>query len=444
MARELNVDPVALHAAAARIESVRDSMAPGHLPESFAPAGGDAASAAAATRMSAVAAATLNQLWASWHELGEVAEKLRATAGNFTGQDAASAALLGSVEGGGAGVVASAPAPSAAPPAVVPQSYSAPPASSAEQLAQQVHTGAGAGPAESFGAAWSRYGVTLGEAAESAQSVAVQLGGHWSGVSGSHAVTQLTRISGSLAGSGGIACAVGTGGAEHAGGYRRVTDPVTGVPTPAQFVTWRNNLENASAANSTSGGLYSAAVAAAQAQLGAGYEQTQGAYGPYAVDATTGQLIDPLTGQPVDVPGLDDDLDDDADGSELMDSGQEILSGLLGGALAGVSAGMGAIQQGMQQVGQMAGQTAGQLAKAMSQNKPTEPPTVPGLPELGGIGGGGGEGPGGMVAAAATPPPAAAPPPPATCRAPDPDARSGRRRGGRERADPSSRPSPAP
>lgn len=381
---EVKVEPAVLLAHAEQIDGIRQAISPGALPVGFTPAGADIVSAVAATRISARAAEVANGLWSVWSTLGRVAAVLRASARNYQAQEgASSAALSGAAVGGG-------PAPVAAPdvvavPAAVPHVYTAPATGSPEQLATLLRSGAGASSP-------SRFGHALGSAHNA-----------------------LVTHHGRVAGVGGVAVA-------HAGDYETVIAPDGGVPHPAEFADWNQQLDNAVAANNAYPGVYTGMVVDSQQQLNNGYTQAGSAYGRYSIDPTTGQMIDTATGEPVDPATgepLGDSAEDGQDGEEMLSMGPEMLTGLLGGAVGAVGGALSALSQGGQQLATMATQAVGQLAKGIKhEGEPGEGGLEGG--ELGGMsegGGGGGE----TVPAAAAPtvgavlaaPSPAAPAPPA-------------------------------
>lgn len=414
----VRVDPSHLISHAARVEAIRDAIAPISLPAAFAPAGAETASAVAATRISASAASVVNGLWSAVRQLDKVATLLRTCAEAYAQRDQASATLLSG--GGHSGPVPSAPAVPAATAQALPQAFSGTPPASPEQLAFLIRQGAGASAVEDFAQQWTSHAQTVHRAGSDLAAVRSGLGAFWSGSSHDAASEDLDATTQQLGGHADSAADVGRTAHAHAAGYRRTVD---GIPTPAQFASWRHNLDNAVAANNQYPGVYTAAVTQAQEDLGQGYEQATGAYGPYVfdplsgqvIDTTTGEAVDPLTGEPLDAAGDAEGLAGE-DGQELLSTGSEMLNALMG---AGMGA-AGAAMAGMQQFGQAASQAAGQLAKAASSAASSAGSDME-LPEFGGdaggFGGGGGVGGGGMIPAAASGAsgvPAPSPPAPAT------------------------------
>lgn len=418
---EVKVEPAVLLAHAEQIDGIRQAISPGALPVGFTPAGADIVSAVAATRISARAAEVANGLWSVWSTLGRVAAVLRASARNYQAQEgASSAALSGAAVGGG-------PAPVAAPdvvavPAAVPHVYTAPATGSPEQLATLLRSGAGASSPSRFGHAWSKHAAGLDGAIADLGNIRASLSASWSGPAAAgadHALgsahNALVTHHGRVAGVGGVAVA-------HAGDYETVIAPDGGVPHPAEFADWNQQLDNAVAANNAYPGVYTGMVVDSQQQLNNGYTQAGSAYGRYSIDPTTGQMIDTATGEPVDPATgepLGDSAEDGQDGEEMLSMGPEMLTGLLGGAVGAVGGALSALSQGGQQLATMATQAVGQLAKGIKhEGEPGEGGLEGG--ELGGMsegGGGGGE----TVPAAAAPtvgavlaaPSPAAPAPPA-------------------------------
>ncbi|TDH45592.1 PPE domain-containing protein, partial [Mycobacterium eburneum] len=398
----LDVDPEAVLACAAAIESVRERIHPGSLTAGFAPAAGDAVSALAATRISAAAAPAVNGVWATWSALGAVAEKLRVSATGYQRRDEESAAMLsggGASPGSGpaAGPVLPGPAPVA-----VPHVYTGTPGASPEQLSLLLHSGPGPAGAEEFGQQWSSHAGQVRGAASDLVMLGNSLGSSWSGTAHDGAAAAINSAQIELLGHSESMDAVGAAAGAHAASFRRVTDPQTGVPTPSQFGVWRQNLDNALAAEQQYPGVYTPAVVAAQDELAGGYAQTGDAYSPYAIDPVTGEVIDPMTGLPVDpltgepLDDIGDAAEDSAgDAQEMLSGGVQMVSGLLGGGMGAVSGALGALSQGGQQLGQMASQGLGQLAKGLSSSaKPDlgEPKFPEGGNDFGGGAGGGGGG----------------------------------------------------
>lgn len=431
----LDTDPDDLRAHAARIESIRAAMNPGALPVGFAPAGGDPASVLAANSISSQAAATVNALWSVWRDLGDIAGKLRPIADGYQSQDDVSQANLSNVEVGtgpsGGAVSPQVPTPEVAPVAV-PVVYTSTPPATPEELSAAIHSGPGASSPETFAQTWSTHAGAVESAAADLQSLKGSLGSSWAGTAHDGADRTVGAVHTALVNHTGSVTKVSNWANTHAADFRTAVDPASGVPQPAQFAAWDQNLNNAVAAEAQNPGVYTAAVLQAQNDLNQGYTQAGTAYGQYAIDPVTGQAIDPLTGLPVDpVTGepLGDDVADAAaeqgDPEQMLSTGGQLLTGLLGGAVGAAGAAIGAAVQGGQQFAQMATSGVSQLAKSVSQ---ASAPEVGGGDLSGGdfgggagdFGGGGGGGatepasaPMGPAVGTASAPPTASPATPA-------------------------------
>lgn len=406
---DLRVDPAALQEHADRIDELRDRLAPASLPVGFAPAGADAVSAVAASSISAEAAAAANGLWSVWSTLGKISGSLRASAVNYSTQEqVSSAALSGSGVGGRARSVGT---PEVVPPPVaVPQVFEAPGPANPEEVSQQLRDGAGASSPSEFGRAWIDHAGAVDDVIVDLGSIRATLAGCWSGPAAQGADADLGAATSDLTTQHGRVAAVGGAATAHSGVY---STTVTNTPTPVQFADWNHQLNSAVAADSQYPGVYTGAVLSAQQQLSDGYTQTGAAYGRYATDPSTGQLIDAATGLPIDpATGLPTDPDDGdaADGEDPLSLAAPMLTGLLGGLVGAAGAGVGAATQGIQQAVQMATQGVGQLAKGIAKGAEPSPGEGPG--DAGGLGdpggggadggGGGGESGGAMLPAAAT------------------------------------------
>ncbi|ART74386.1 hypothetical protein BTO20_37850 (plasmid) [Mycobacterium dioxanotrophicus] len=431
----LDADPDDLRAHAARIDSIRAAVSPAALPVAFVPAGSDPASVVAANSISAQAAETVNALWSAWRQLGETADKLRASATGYQSQDQTAQANLSKVDGAWSSTAArpSIPAVQAAPVAV-PTVYTASPVASPEALSAALHSGPGATSPETFAAAWSDHAGAVETAAADLHSLKGNLGSTWSGSAHDGADRTVSGVHSDLVSHGESVTKVSGWASTHAADFRTAVDPSAGVPHPVKFTAWNANLDNAVAAESQHPGVYTAAVLQAQSDLSQGYTQAGTAYGQYAIDPVTGQAVDPLTGKPVD-PATGQPLGDDvadaasddqgaSDPEQMLSMGGQLLTGILGGAVGAVGAAIGAVAQAGQQGVQMATSSLGQLAKsATSANTPDLSTPDLSSSDFGGgggnFGGGGGGGEATEPAAAMGPsmgtaaaPPGASPPPP--------------------------------
>lgn len=410
---DLRVDAAALLAHADKIDELRERLAPAALPVGFAPAGADAVSAAAATSISAQAAEAANGLWSVWSALGKISGGLRASAANYSTQEAVSTSALNGAGGGGPAGSVGAP-PVMPPPVAVPQVHAGPGPATPEQVSQQLRDGAGASSPSDFGQAWSSHAAGIDDVIVDLGGARAGLADAWSGPAAQGADADLGAAHTDLTTQHGRVSQVGDTAAAHSAVYSTTVDS---TPEPAQFADWHQQLNSAVAANEQYPGVYTGEVMAAQQQLADGYTQTGTAYGQYATDPTTGQPIDPATGLPIDpatgLPVDGGDSADSADGQDPMSSGGELLTGLLGGLVGAVGGGVGAVTQGVQQAVQMASQGVGELTKGIAKGSEPSPGDVSGdaagLGDLGGAGGGvgggeggGGESGGGMVPAAAT------------------------------------------
>jgi hypothetical protein len=361
----LDVDTAALAHCADRFESIRDQLNPAGLPVGFEPAGADPASAVAATRISMRAAGAVNDLWGIWSELGRVAGLLRASAAGYIEREQDSIVML-SGGAGGRGPNVTAPAPELAP-VVVPQVFCGRSCASPEELSVALREGAGADGAESFAGRWSAHTGLVAIACEGVLNARRSLASVWSGSAHDRAASAITAVHGSLVRHHDTAAGVHGGASAHAADYRKVND---GVPQPVQFATWHQDLDSAVAANDQYPGVYTGAVLSAQQQLGNGYGLTGEAYGQYAADPATGELIDPLSGARIDPltgepirADPDSDFLDPEHAQEMLAPAAGLLTGLLGGVSGAVSSAVGGLAQGGQQLAQMASQGAGQLVK---------------------------------------------------------------------------------
>ncbi len=404
---------------AGQIDALRDTLAPAALPVSFAPAGADPVSAAAATSISAKAAEAANGLWAVWSALGKVSGTLRANATNYLAQEAVSTAALSGSGSASAAPIASAP-PVLPAPVAVPTVHAVPPAATPEHLSVLLRDGAGASSPAGFGQVWSAHAAGIDDVIVDLGNTRSSLADSWSGDAADGADQDLASAHSTLTTQHGRVAAVGDTAAAHSATYQTTVD---NTPEPAQFADWHQQLDSAVAANDAYPGVYTGAVLDAQSQLSAGYTQTGEAYGQYAtdpvtgqpIDPTTGQPIDPLTGRPIDPTADGGDAADSADGQDPLSSGGELLTGLLGGLVGAAGAGVGAVTQGIQQAVQMATQGVGEITKGIAQGAGPKPGSDPAdLGDLGGVGdgggsdgggggiGGGGDGGGGLTPAAAT------------------------------------------
>lgn len=404
-----------------QIDTLRETLSPAALPVSFAPAGADPVSAAAATSISAQAASAANGLWSVWSALGKVSGTLRANATNYLGQEEVSTAALSGNGSPSAAPVTSAP-PQLPAPVAMPTVHPVPPATTPEHLSVLLRDGAGASSPAGFGQSWSAHAAGIDDVIVDLGNTRSSLAGFWSGDAANGADQDLASAHSTLTTQHGRVAAVGDTAAVHSATYQTTVD---NTPAPAQFTDWHQQLDSAVAANDAYPGVYTGAVLDAQAQLSAGYTQTGEAYGQYATDPVTGQPIDPTTGQPIDpLTGLPVDPTADggdaaagADGQDPLSSGGELLTGLLGGLVGAAGAGVGAVTQGIQQAVQMATQGVGEITKGVAQGAGPKPGSDPGdLGDLGGVGGvgdgggsdggggmgGGGDGGGGLTPAAAT------------------------------------------
>ena len=404
----MRVESGALRSGADRFERVRAAVDPSNMPASFAAPGLDPVSVAVANRLAAKAAETVAQLQGTCAALDAAAQRLRGSAQGYDETESSSTAALSGGTGLGSSLGSGPPvstpsAPSAAPGPVA----AAAPAGTPEQLSAALHGGAGAQSVREFAQQWSTFASALRAAAEDAAGARGAVGQEWDGQAHDAADAVLLSVHEQLEQQAGSAAKLSTWADTHATSFEDAVTPGTGVPQPQQFSAWHQNLENAVAADAQFPGVYTPAVVAAQEELGQGYAQTGQAYGQYAVDPVTGELIDPATGLPIDpATGLPvADASEDAAGvgegeaEEMLSTGAELLTGLLGGAVGAVGGVVGGITQAGQQAGQMAAQTVGQLAKAAAD---------PGLGDLddlagsefgdlsgsdfGGYGGGGGGG----------------------------------------------------
>ncbi|MBU8817566.1 PE domain-containing protein [Mycolicibacterium goodii] len=402
MVASFDADPDGLRSGAARIESIRAAMNPEALPVGFEPAGSDAVSALAASRISARAAETVNGLWSTWRALGKVAENLKATADGYETQDSDSAAMLSGGSSGPGSVRVRPVSMSDGTPVATPVVYTGAPASSPEELAAQIHSGAGASSPETFAQQWSTHAAAVESAASDLADVQNGLSSSWSGTAHDGAHGTIRAAHADMVSHGTSMSEVSNFASTHAANFRTATSPGSGVPHPAQFAVWNENLNNAVAAESQYPGAYTAAVIEAQEQLGQGYAQAGQAYGQYAIDPVTGELIDPATGEVID-PATGQPVGDVADAAveapgedadQMLSTGGQLLAGLLGGAVGAVGAAVGAVAQGGQQMAQMATQGVSQLAKGLSQSSE---PSVGDIDLSGGELGGGDFGAGGGV-----------------------------------------------
>lgn len=431
----MRVESGALRSGAARLERVRDAVNPSGLPSSFPPAGMDPVSVSVSNRLAAKATEAVSQLWSTYATLDAAVARLRGSARGYdVTEEESTAALSGGAAGGGGGgsIGASVAAPSGVPMSAVtpPTAITPAPAATPEQLSAALHGGAGVEPVRDFARQWTSFASSLRSATDEAMAVRGAVGQSWEGTAHDAADAEFASARSDLERHMGSAEKLGTWADTHATSFEDAARPGQGVPEPPRFSQWHQNLENAVAADAQFPGVYTPAVVAAQEELGQGYAQTGQAYGQYAVDPVTGELIDPATGLPIDpATGLPmaDDLADEGgplgegeDPQEMLSSGAQLLTGLLGGVVGGLGSALGSVTQAGQQAGQMAAQTVGQLAKGMSE------PSAPNLDGLGGdlgglgagdFGGGGGGGGGtepssgvsgpGVSTAGAPPPPAA-------------------------------------
>jgi len=426
----LRVDPGQLSSAAARLEQLRDAVNPAKLPTGFSPAGQDPVSVSVANRIAGKATEAVSALWSTWASLDSAVRKLHGSAAGYENtEESSAAALRGSSSSAGAPAVPQ--AGGGAVPAVssVPQMSTPAPVATPEELAAALRSGAGTAEMDRFAQSWSSYAETVGQAAADAEATRAALEAGWDGDAHTGADTTLLNVSSDLSQHVRTASRLSSWTSTHAGNYRNAVHPESGVPDPAQFAQWRQNLDSAVAADAQFPGVYTPAVIAAQEQLGQGYAQTATAYGEYAVDPVTGELIDPATGLPVDpatglpvsedVADVGEEAEEMAPGEEMLSSGGQLLTAMLGGAVGAVGGLVGGLSQAGQQLGQMATQGVGQLAKAAADSQ------VPDIGDVdlsgsdfgGGFGGGSGGGGGGTVPASGVPGPgvsaAGAPPPPA-------------------------------
>lgn len=408
----LRVDPGVLRRQAAAVEAVRAAISPHDLPAGFSPAGGDAASAAHATSISAQAAQALTGLWQTWAALGKVSQTLSANAAGYEQQDDAGVAALSG------GVAAPGATPAVVPevaPVVTPHVYTGVPATTPEALARSLREGAGAQSPQDFAERWRAHAGRIAQASTTLAGVRTELGGYWSGTAEQGAQGTISALDNDLGTHHGAVASVSDAADQHAATYRNADYT---IPTPEQFDQWHNNLATATAADAAYPGVYTPAVMAAQQDLSNGYTATSAGYSQYATDPVTGDLVDtatgqhfdPTTGEPIDAAQDDAEAGDGSDPTDMLGSmAPELLSGLLGGALGAVSAGVGAVVQGGQQMAQMATQGLGALTKAAAgaggdqQGPDLNMPDLSGGGGMGEMGGGGG-GPGDTMPAAAAPP----------------------------------------
>lgn len=406
MTSSFRVNPADLLAAAAEVDQLRASIHPGSVPVAFPPCGGDTASCASATSVSAKAAVELNALWQTWSELGKLAEALR---GNARGYDAKeqdnTAALSGG--SGGSGLYRQVSAPDM-PTVVAPQVFAGS-GGSPEQVSALLHNGGSGmqGP-QGFGQQWEQHASTLHAASSSVVSLRARMAGFWDGPAHENASQTMGSLGRDLARRGGRFSDVGGAAHTSAMDWKTATGDEGGVPHPSKFEAGHKKYQQAVAANNAYPGVYAGDVAAAQQEIANLYLQTSEAYGKYA--------IDPVTGEPIalDAAGDEDGKSLDAAGDlmkdpSMMSTGTQILSSLLGPIMGGVGGAVGAVTQGAQQVGQMASQGLQQVTKAVEKGGESSDLD---LPDLGGgdgsfgggagggdAGGGGGTTPAGAIGA---------------------------------------------